>query len=145
MTCAHLKRHLSPYHLKTTWKKVTAHTQQLSVNKHIKCEQAPHTQAHTSTTHTSTRTHARTHALTWKVLCSIQPYVTYLPTPRWCAEPRLWPTFSLVGPWLKWTLLGLARTIYIRCIYGIFGREITEYTVIYGVYIRFWPTLDTIV
>ena len=31
--------------------------------------------------------------------------------------------------------------IYIRCIYGIFGREITKYTVIYGVYIRFWPTL----
>jgi len=28
-----------------------------------------------------------------------------------------------------------------RCIYGIFGREITEYTVIYGVCIRFWPTL----
>jgi hypothetical protein len=37
--------------------------------------------------------------------------------------------------------LGLARTIYIRCVYGIFGREITIYTVIYGVYIRFWPTL----
>jgi len=37
--------------------------------------------------------------------------------------------------------LGLAKTIYIRCIYGIFGREITKYTVIYGVYIRFWPTL----
>jgi len=35
----------------------------------------------------------------------------------------------------------LARTIYIRGIYGIFGREITKYTVIYGVYIRFWPTL----
>jgi len=35
----------------------------------------------------------------------------------------------------------LARTIYIRCKYGIFGREIIEYTVIYGVYIRFWPTL----
>ena len=31
--------------------------------------------------------------------------------------------------------------IYIRCIHGIFGREITEFTVIYGVYIRFWPTL----
>jgi len=26
--------------------------------------------------------------------------------------------------------LGLARTIYIRCIYGIFDREITKYTVI---------------
>ena len=26
-------------------------------------------------------------------------------------------------------------------IYGIFGREITEYTVIYGVIIRLWPTL----
>ena len=37
--------------------------------------------------------------------------------------------------------LGLARTIFTRCIYGIFGREITKYTVIYGVYIRFWPTL----
>jgi hypothetical protein len=36
----------------------------------------------------------------------------------------------------------LARTIYIRCKYGIFGREITKYTVIYGVYIRFWPTLN---
>jgi len=38
-------------------------------------------------------------------------------------------------------MIGLARTIYIRCIYGIFGREITKYTVIYGVYVRFWPTL----
>jgi len=37
--------------------------------------------------------------------------------------------------------VGMARTIYIRCIYGIFGREITKYTVIYGVHIRFWPTL----
>ena len=35
----------------------------------------------------------------------------------------------------------MARTIYIRCIYGIFGRGITKYTVMYGVYIRFWPTL----
>ena len=33
--------------------------------------------------------------------------------------------------------------IYIRCIYGIFGWEITKYTIIYGVYIRFWPTLGT--
>ena len=37
--------------------------------------------------------------------------------------------------------VGLARTIYIRRIYGMFGREITKYTVIYGVYIRFLPTL----
>jgi len=37
----------------------------------------------------------------------------------------------------------LARTIYIRCIYGNVGREITNYTVIYGAYIRFWPTLVT--
>jgi len=28
--------------------------------------------------------------------------------------------------------LGLAITIYIRCMYGKFGREITKYTVIYG-------------
>jgi hypothetical protein len=37
--------------------------------------------------------------------------------------------------------VGLARTIYIRCKYCIFGREITKNTVIYGVYIQFWPTL----
>jgi len=30
----------------------------------------------------------------------------------------------------------MARTTYIRCIYGIFGREITKYTVLCGVYIR---------
>ena len=40
-------------------------------------------------------------------------------------------------------IIGLARTIYIytRCICGIFGRMTTKYTVIYGVYIGFWPTL----
>ena len=37
--------------------------------------------------------------------------------------------------------VGLARTLYIRCIYGIFGRETTKYTGIYSAYIRFWPTL----
>jgi len=26
-------------------------------------------------------------------------------------------------------------------VYGILGREITKYTVMYGVYIRFWLTL----
>ena len=31
--------------------------------------------------------------------------------------------------------------IYIRCIHGIFGRKIIKCTVIYGGYIRFWPTL----
>ena len=39
------------------------------------------------------------------------------------------------------TSIRLARTIYIRCIYGISGREIIKYTVVYGVYTRFWPTL----
>ena len=36
---------------------------------------------------------------------------------------------------------GLARTIYIRCIYGIFGRKIVKCTLKYGVYTRLWPTL----
>jgi hypothetical protein len=30
---------------------------------------------------------------------------------------------------------------YIRCIYGIWGREITKYTVIHNVHIRFRPAL----
>jgi len=38
--------------------------------------------------------------------------------------------------------VGLARTVYIRCIHGIFRREIAKYTVIYGVCIRIWPSLD---
>ena len=41
-------------------------------------------------------------------------------------------------------MVGLARTIFIRCIYGTFGRESSNirsytvyiYTVIYGIYIR---------
>jgi len=33
--------------------------------------------------------------------------------------------------------VGLARTVYKRCIYGTSGLEFTKYTVIYGVYIRF--------
>jgi len=32
--------------------------------------------------------------------------------------------------------------MYIRCTYGIFSREITLHTVIYGENIRFWPTLS---
>jgi len=47
-----------------------------------------------------------------------------------------WP-----GPHIYSVYTGLARTIYKRCIYGDLDREITKYTVIYGVYIRFWPTL----
>ena len=39
----------------------------------------------------------------------------------------------------------LARTINIPCIYGIFGRKSTKYTVIYGVYIRFWPTIRMLI
>jgi len=39
------------------------------------------------------------------------------------------------------TCVGLARTIYSWCIYFIFGREITKYTVIYGEHVPFWPTL----
>jgi hypothetical protein len=37
--------------------------------------------------------------------------------------------------------LGGQNHICIRCKYGIFGREITIHTVMYGVYIRFRPTL----
>ena len=40
--------------------------------------------------------------------------------------------------------VGLARTKYRRCIYGCFGWEVTEYTVIYGAYIQFWPPYEYI-
>jgi len=38
--------------------------------------------------------------------------------------------------------LGLAVTIYIRCIYDIYSKEITMHMVIYGADIRFWPTIN---
>jgi hypothetical protein len=48
-------------------------------------------------------------------------------------------SISLFAP--PYTYVGLARTIYTRCMYCIFGREITKYTVIYGANLRFWPAL----
>jgi hypothetical protein len=39
------------------------------------------------------------------------------------------------------TYAGSPRTINIQCIYGIFGRDITKYTVKYGIYKLSWPTL----
>jgi hypothetical protein len=38
-------------------------------------------------------------------------------------------------------LIRLAKTIYILCIYGIFGRNLHKYMAVYGVYVWFWPTL----
>ena len=52
-------------------------------------------------------------------------------------------TFVSVPPML--TCIELTRTVNIWCIYGIFCREITKYTVIYGLYIRFWPTQTCVV
>jgi len=51
--------------------------------------------------------------------------------------------FLLLGRATHVVWLGLARTIYIRCKYGTFGREIAKYTVIYVAVIQFWPTLLT--
>jgi len=51
------------------------------------------------------------------------------------------PAYTHNGHFSCLLCLELARTIYTRCIYGIFGRETTSYTVMYGAYIRFWPTL----
>ena len=35
----------------------------------------------------------------------------------------------------------MVKTIRVRCIYSIVGRDITKYTVMYGIYIRFWLAL----
>ena len=49
--------------------------------------------------------------------------------------------YTIGWEWCVRTFIGLARTIYIRCIYSIFSRRFVKYTAIYGVYIWFWPTL----
>jgi hypothetical protein len=54
------------------------------------------------------------------------------------------PIILYIIPYYRYsvgTCVGLARTIYTQCMYGIFGREITKYTVMYGVYVRFWPPI----
>ena len=54
----------------------------------------------------------------------------------WRADGR-----TRVGAEERALLVALAITTYIRCIHGVFGREITKCTVIFGAHIRFWPTL----
>ena len=56
-----------------------------------------------------------------------------------CTRARTPKAAAVVLLWLVY-YVGLARTIYLRCAYNIFGRYSTKCTVIYGVYIRFWPT-----
>jgi hypothetical protein len=56
-----------------------------------------------------------------------------------------WTEWTAWGPHLQrhkygWPDPYIVR--YLRCIYGIFGREITIHTVIYSGDIKFWPTLD---
>ena len=69
------------------------------------------------------------------VSCSV-PYMYVLPSVSCSVPASAASLYVLFG-----SCLGLARTIYVRCIYGNIGRKITKDTVVYGVYIRFWPTL----
>ena len=66
---------------------------------------------------------------------------TVLANPMYVAQayPACIPIHCSLHP----TQLGLARTVYIRCISGNFGREFTKHTLIYGVFTLFWPTLHT--
>jgi len=61
---------------------------------------------------------------------------------NYCWHVKLY-TFFLDRQWQLLKYLGLVRTIYIRCIYGIVGKKITKYTVIYGEYVGFWPALHS--
>ena len=56
----------------------------------------------------------------------------------WRADGR-----TRVGAEERALLVALAITTYIRCIHGVFGREITNRTDIYGVYTQLWPNLHS--
>jgi hypothetical protein len=45
-------------------------------------------------------------------------------------------------PFLRWLIIHRVgqNHLHIRCVYVIFGRDITKHTVTYGAYIWFWPT-----
>jgi hypothetical protein len=49
--------------------------------------------------------------------------------------------FPLCGTGVLCHLFRAGQDYICTCIYSLFGRELTKYTVIYGAYIRFWPTL----
>jgi hypothetical protein len=64
----------------------------------------------------------------------------------WCIYGAFTAFLAGTLPFIVHTVyiyVGWARTTYtcIRCTYGIFSKEITVHTVLYGVYIRLWPTL----
>ena len=75
-------------------------------------------------------------------LNTVQPHITHIRFTRLCiihfsitkSSPTSVPPSHQSSP-------GLARTICIRCVYGVFGRETTKFMVIYGVSIWFWPAL----
>jgi len=69
----------------------------------------------------TTHTHTRTHTVPYRV----QP----LGSQRHLVEPHCSISPSISVPMYD-AWYGLARTLHIRCIYGIFGREITKYMVI---------------
>ena len=73
--------------------------------------------------------------------CHVHILAKHVPGWRTAASSLGINTKHVTGYSTAASFVGLARTIFIRCICGIFCREATKYTVIYGVYKRFWPTL----
>jgi len=59
---------------------------------------------------------------------------------KWCTDVTISTHLLTISTWMHMSRVGQNHT-YICCIHGIYGREITNCTVIYGVYMRFWPTL----
>jgi len=106
------------------------------------------TKSHTHThslklTHKHTHSHA--HAPAPTPLPAAPKWLQWHQSWRWRGASRWGTSIHCVQWWLR-TWVGLARTINIRCIYGIFGWENKKHTVIYGIYIIYmymlWPTLE---
>jgi len=97
----------------------------------------PYTSSQRNVQGPSTSTHTRLCTPMITQRGHLRPQTGCFRNVNWVLVPQLATNKLRTYSWY----LGLARTIFIRCIYGIFGREITKYTVIYSVYIGFWPTL----
>jgi hypothetical protein len=70
--------------------------------------------------------------------CSVQGRILCKPVWRWF----FLSVEGTTGPRVAWLMHRVGQNhLYIQCIYGNLGRKITKYTVVYGVFIRFWPTL----
>jgi hypothetical protein len=154
-TYTHIRTHKYTMHART-YVHNRKHTHVHNARSHVRTRTHTHTNTHIRThARTRMRAHMRTHA---HVRTHMRVH-THVGAAHWAGRPShrltsclliMWALALIALGFINWSFsnLGLVTVQYgIRCIYTVynFGREVTNYTVTYSIYIyiyiRFWPTL----